>query len=180
VEKLVEEINGLDEKGEEGVFSDFEVASRKFKFEDLWRLLKAKDSLIVQRSRSKWLKEGDANSKFFHYCLELRSSRNAIKALKVNDGWVVSPSDVRRKVVGYFTEHVEASTWERPKLDGVNFSKLSEAENVFLVAPFSLEEMEAVVRDSDGNKSPGPDGYNFAFVKEFWYLIKDEVRIMFD
>jgi hypothetical protein len=40
--------------------------------------------------------------------------------------------------------------------------------------------MEAVVRESDGGKSPGPDGFNFAFVKEFWYLLKDEVRIMFD
>ena len=41
-------------------------------------------------------------------------------------------------------------------------------------------EIEAVVRDSDGGKSPGPNGYNFAIVKEFWYLIKDDVRIMFD
>lgn len=48
------------------------------------------------------------------------------------------------------------------------------------MAPFSLLKMEAVVRDSDGNKSPGPNGFNFAFIKEFWYLIKDEVRIMFD
>jgi len=28
--------------------------------------------------------------------------------------------------------------------------------------------------------SPGPDGFTFAFIKEFWYLIKHEVRIMFD
>jgi hypothetical protein len=34
-------------------------------------------------------------------------------------------------------------------------------------------EIEAVVKESDGNKSPGPDGFNFGFVKEFWYLIKD-------
>lgn len=37
-----------------------------------------------------------------------------------------------------------------------------------------------MVRESDGSKSPGPDGFNFVFVKEFWYLIKHEVRIMFD
>jgi len=37
-----------------------------------------------------------------------------------------------------------------------------------------------VVSESDGNKSPGPDGFDFAFLKEFWYLVKNEVRILFD
>lgn len=71
-------------------------------------------------------------------------------------------------------------TMERPTLDGVNFNRLSEVDNDLLVAPFHMEEIEVVVRESDGNKSPGADEYNFAFVKEFWYLMKNEVRIMFD
>ncbi|PNX61140.1 cysteine-rich receptor-like protein kinase, partial [Trifolium pratense] len=37
-----------------------------------------------------------------------------------------------------------------------------------------------VVRECDGNKSPGPDGFNFSFVKAFWNLLKGEVNIMFD
>lgn len=53
-------------------------------------------------------------------------------------------------------------------------------ENASLIAPFLEEELVRVVKESDGNKSPGPDGFNFAFFKEFWYLIKDEVRIMLD
>jgi len=65
-------------------------------------------------------------------------------------------------------------------LDEVQFNKLYDEENEVLIAPFSMLEIEAVVMDSDGNKSPGPDGFNFAFVKEFWFLIKEEVRIMFD
>ncbi|MCH82386.1 LINE-1 reverse transcriptase like, partial [Trifolium medium] len=32
----------------------------------------------------------------------------------------------------------------------------------------------------DGSKCPGPDGFNFAFIKEFWNLMKHEVRIFFD
>jgi hypothetical protein len=34
--------------------------------------------------------------------------------------------------------------------------------------------------ESDCNKSPGPNGFNFAFVKAMWSLIKGEIRIMFD
>jgi hypothetical protein len=37
-----------------------------------------------------------------------------------------------------------------------------------------------VVCGCDGSKSPGPDGFNFAFIKEFWDLLKGEIRIMFD
>ncbi|MCI43578.1 transposon TX1 putative protein, partial [Trifolium medium] len=43
-----------------------------------------------------------------------------------------------------------------------------------------MDEIEAVVKECDGNKSPGPDGFNFAFVKAMWNLIKGEIRIMFD
>jgi hypothetical protein len=34
--------------------------------------------------------------------------------------------------------------------------------------------------ESDGSKSPGPGGFNFAFIKEFWGMLKVEVRILFD
>jgi len=83
-------------------------------------------------------------------------------------------------VVEYFKKQVEEDTWERPTLDGVPFASLSEEENIFLIAPFTLVEIEMVVKASDGNKSPGPDGFNFAFFKEFWYLLKHDVRIMFN
>jgi len=41
-------------------------------------------------------------------------------------------------------------------------------------------KIETVVEQSDDDKSLESDGFNFAFVNKFWYLIKDEVRIMFD
>jgi len=153
---------------------------RKSKFEDLWRILRAKVALIAQRSRLRWLKEGDVNSKFFHKCIKARKSRNSIKALRENDGWVVSPFEVRRKVVNYFTEHFAEDRWDRPKLERVDFRRLTDCDNGLLVAPFSLVEIEAVVRDSDGSKSPGPDDFNFAFIKDVWYLLKGKVYIMFD
>ena len=124
IEKMVFDIHELDVIGEEVGLSGEEVLRRKGLFRDLWTILMAKDSNMVQRSRSRWLKNGDANSKYFHKCVKLRNNRNAIKALKVGDEWVQSPMEIRRTVMDYFSNHVAASVWEHPKLDGVHFERL--------------------------------------------------------
>ena len=180
INDLIKEIANLDERGERSLLNDEEVCMRKDKFGNLWRHLKARDSLVVQRSRVRWMKEGDANTRYFHNCMKPRASSNGVRALKVNGGWVQTPTEVRREVVDYFRRHVGEVVRDRPSLDGVPFDWLTEEDNIFLEENFTSEEIEGVVKESDGNKSPGPDGFNFAFIKEFWYLLKDEVRILFD
>jgi hypothetical protein len=83
-------------------------------------------------------------------------------------------------VVSFFKNHFDNVAFQRPTLDGIAFPQLSEEEVGGLTATFTLEEITAVVRESDGSKSPGPDGFNFAFIKEFWDLLKVDVRILFD
>lgn len=116
---------------EGGSLTHEEVEVRKIKFGELWRLLRSKDGLLVQRSKSKWLKGTDANSKLFHNCIKTRNRsciktrnrRNEIKAIKVDEVWIQKTLEVRETVVNYFRSHV-SSTWDRPKLDGVNFARL--------------------------------------------------------
>jgi len=59
----------------------------------------------------------------------------------------------------------------------VDSARLDNEDNALLVAPFLLLEIEMVVLESDGNKSPGPDGFNFVFLKAFWNLLKGSVRM---
>jgi hypothetical protein len=84
------------------------------------------------------------------------------------------------EVVNYFKNHFASNFWERPKLDGILLATISEGDKKMLEEPFSLFEIEEVVKSNDGNKSPGPDGFNFAFIKAFWNMLKGQVRIMFD
>ncbi|MCI24102.1 transposon TX1 putative protein, partial [Trifolium medium] len=150
------------------------MEGRRKLFGDLWRLLKSKEVLLFQKSRVKWLKEGDSNSKYFHSCLKSRSRRNTISCLKVGDRWLDTSSEIVNEVTQFFKIHFSYVHWARPTVDLVEFPCISEGENLMLMAPFRLEEIEDVVRMCDGNKSPGPDGFNFAFIKSFWYLLKGE------
>ncbi len=36
-----------------------------------------------------------------------------------------------------------------------------------------------MLKESDGKKSLGPDGFNFAFFKHFWYLVKHDLIFYF-
>ena len=44
-----------------------------------------------------------------------------------------------------------------------------------LSAPFSHEEIDAAIASCDGNKVPGPDDFNFNFVKSTWDVIKKDI-----
>jgi hypothetical protein len=180
VGELVVDIKDLDVRGELVGLSAQEMESRKEKFVLLWNLLRNKEALLLQRSRSNWLTEGDVNSKFFHSCVKARAKRNLISAIQVGEEWLESPNLIKAAVFSHFENHVASNFRVRPKLDGVMFPSLSEEENMGLIAPFTLDEIEEVVRLSDGNKSPGPDGFNFSFFKKCWGMLKDEIRIMFD
>ncbi|MCH90385.1 LINE-1 reverse transcriptase like, partial [Trifolium medium] len=45
---------------------------------------------------------------------------------------------------------------------------------------FLEREVSDVIVDSDGNKSPGPNGFNFNFFKKFWDILKRDVMTFFD
>lgn len=44
-----------------------------------------------------------------------------------------------------------------------------------MIKPFSMEEVKVAVWDCDRFKSPGPNGVNFGFLKEFWQDLKEDI-----
>jgi hypothetical protein len=180
IEAQVEALKLLDLKAEVDPLSPEDSEARFKGFHDLWVLLRVRESQIFQRSRTRWLREGDANSVYFHSSIKLRRRRNSILALKVGNRWVESVQEVRAEIVSYFRGHFSESMDDRPTFDGVLLLSTSQAEAGGLIVPFSEEEVRRVVLESDGSKSPGPDGFNFVFYKRFWDLLKGEVGTMFN
>ncbi|KAJ0507913.1 putative RNA-directed DNA polymerase [Helianthus annuus] len=66
----------------------------------------------------------------------------------------------------------------RPAIFCHNVASLSEAEADILVEPFSALEIKRAVWDCVGDRAPGPDGFNFKFIKKNWDLFhSDFLRI---
>ena len=67
----------------------------------------------------------------------------------------------------------------RANLEGLVFSKLEEQEAISLELPFTEEEVVFALRELNGEKAPGPDGYTVAFWQFSWDIVKDEVMAVF-
>ncbi|XP_058745931.1 uncharacterized protein LOC131618790 [Vicia villosa] len=67
------------------------------------------------------------------------------------------------------------SGFSRPRLDGLDFPLLSSLDSQQLEASFSLEEIKGVVWECDGDKCPGPDGFNFNFLRKCWEIVEKDV-----
>jgi hypothetical protein len=59
-------------------------------------------TIARQRSRLRWLKEGDANSKLFHAIANGRRSKNFIPAVKVNEQTFTSQEDKEAAVFAVY------------------------------------------------------------------------------
>ncbi|GKV29210.1 hypothetical protein SLEP1_g38156 [Rubroshorea leprosula] len=169
------EIAALDSKGENSQLSTEEVDRRKCCFLQLWENLKIKESMWQQKSRKMWLKEGDANTKFFHRCVKNRWRRNEISSIQIKDKRCVGVAEIKEQAAQYFEEMFAEEKWQRPKLDGIKFKQISQADNDLLMAAFSEEEIKSAVWDCDSTKSPGPDGFNFKFIKTMWEDLKPDI-----
>ncbi|GJT38736.1 RNA-directed DNA polymerase, eukaryota [Tanacetum coccineum] len=54
------------------------------------------------------------------------------------------------------------------------FRKISDQDACFLESPMYVEEIKEAVWGCASSKAPGPDGFNFNFIKTFWNIIKIE------
>ncbi|GKV45171.1 hypothetical protein SLEP1_g52281 [Rubroshorea leprosula] len=165
----------VDEKGEDGTLTAEDIEIRKGCFIELWRNLRIKESMWQQKARKMWLKEGDANTKFFHSCVKGRWRRNEIISIQINNKQLRGVAEIREEVASYFQGLFTEEKWQRPRLDGINFNQLSQTDSESLTAVFFEEEIKNAVWDCDSSKSPGPDGFNFRFIKVMWEDIKHDI-----
>ncbi|GKV41384.1 hypothetical protein SLEP1_g48927 [Rubroshorea leprosula] len=175
IQKSIDSIASIDKKGEEMPLSLEEIEARRTNFLELWKNQRMKESMWRQKARKTWINDGDANTKFFHRCVKGRRRKNDISSILVGNQRLEDVNSMKDGVANYFETLFKEDVWQRPVLDGVDFKKISHEEKAMLEAPFSEEEVRQAVWSCESTKAPGPDGFNFKFVKEMWGTLKDDV-----
>ncbi|GKV45576.1 hypothetical protein SLEP1_g52642 [Rubroshorea leprosula] len=172
--QAVKKIEQVDMQNEVDDLEEFEIVKRQEGFSEMWDCLRKRELIWKQKSRSKWVREGDANTRFFHRVANGRRAQNSISGLMCDGVWIEDPNAVKKETVKYFRSLFQGDSWNRPKPGGIKFQKISEEKKEWLERPFSVEEIEEGLKSCDGSKAPGPDGYNFNFLKFAWHCIKED------
>jgi hypothetical protein len=139
---------------------------------------------VVERARKKQcacianIKEGDANTKFFHMRVNARRRKNHIHRLKHNHGWVTDHVDKEAAIHEHFSS-VLAKGATRPFDFNWGELQLEMPDLHCLGDPFSEEEVKFAIQHMPSDKAPGPDGFSGAFFKSCWEIIKvDLMRVI--
>lgn len=173
-------IHRLEMEGESRMLSVEELSIRS----ECLAFVKECDSMkqqdIKQKSRVRWAVSGDENSKYFHNILNANLSSSRLHGLVVNGVWESNPSLLKEIAFDFFEERFREPVSVRPKMLLANITRLSEVEARSLVAPFTLVEIKEAVWDCNGDRAPGPDGFNFKFLKRFWNCLQHDFVRLFD
>ena len=149
---------------------------------DIWsRLCLAEESFFRQKSRIRWMGEGDFNTSFFHSVTIVRNASNAIKhLLKSNGSFTSSLQEVHELAIDHFSAFLTRIRGQYcPALPGfLNFLiplTCSDVHQAALLSPFSGEDIRLCLFKMPLNKTPGPDGFSVEFFKSTWSIIGSEL-----
>jgi len=70
--------------------------------QSLWEVAMHRESLLRQKVRLKWIKEGDSNSKFFNSVVNLKRRKSMLRGVVVDGVWEENPTLDKEKVRKFF------------------------------------------------------------------------------
>jgi hypothetical protein len=129
-----------------------------------------------QQGKLQALREGDANTKFFHARASFRGRWNTIRTLDV-DGVQLLAHDA--KMAALTAHYTNILGGEAPVTWSFDVAELyrgaQRVDPVSLVAPFNAQEALAAVQAMAADSAPGPDGVGLGFYAAAWDSVKDDV-----
>uniref|UniRef100_A0A803P8A0 Reverse transcriptase domain-containing protein n=1 Tax=Cannabis sativa TaxID=3483 RepID=A0A803P8A0_CANSA len=152
---------------------------RKLK-EEWQRLTFEEERSIWLKSKCKWAKEGDANSRFFHNLLNARKARNTISRIERDNGDIIdSEKEIVEELIAFFSKLYTSETRMGTGVEGIEWQHIAEPSARQLECPFEEDEVRNIVFSCEGSKAPGPDGFSLAVFQNNWEVIKNELMEVF-
>jgi hypothetical protein len=140
---------------------------------ELAEVLRQEELMWHQRSRAKWLYDGDRNTKYYHVKAVNRKRKNKIIMLRNNNGqWVEDDSSLRELVTNYYKDLFAETNENLVTLDmKYGFKPLEDevAHNIDIVV--QNDEIGTTLFEMGAWKALGPDGYPAGFYQKNWSIV---------
>lgn len=116
---------------------------------------------------------------------ESRDGENKLMiiSLATEDGTLEDDEAIGKHATAYYKDlfrHEERCSMRLQSNFWDDDHKLNEQDNFYLDKPFTIEEIKEAVCDVEADIAPGPDGIPVTFYREFWDVIKGDLKEMFD
>lgn len=134
-----------------------------------------------QKANIKWMKDGDANTSFFHHTVKRKRCHQMIRKITKQDGTILEQhNDIQAEAVRYFSNLFA----EEPISDCDSIlcyipSLITAEDNTMLTAIPLMSEVKDSVWDLSPTSAAGPDGYPGSFYRRFWPHIQNDVHKAF-
>ncbi|KAJ9535294.1 hypothetical protein OSB04_un001606 [Centaurea solstitialis] len=135
------------------------------------------EKVLRQRSKVQWLREGDANTSYFHSVVKSRTNKARIDEVADIEGNRFFGEAVPDQFVKHFKSILGSSDIVQPIFDpdSLFLKKLSKGQSEAMIRPVEDKEIKDALFDIDDIKAPGPDGFSSCFFKKSWHVIGAEV-----
>ncbi|XP_071923133.1 uncharacterized protein [Coffea arabica] len=119
------------------------------------------------------LKEGDANTAFFHATVRQRRNKNFIAQVKEeSDTWLEATEEIKASVVAFYTKLFSSEGHEGPFSMPFAVPQVGEEDSQMMAGLPTLEEMRETVFGMNVESAPGPDGFGMGFYQSCWRRLR--------
>ncbi|GJU35841.1 RNA-directed DNA polymerase, eukaryota [Tanacetum coccineum] len=174
---LQETIIQIDQRIDNGITLPDDLANRSTAIRELHSIDKQSDMDAAQRAKVTWAIEGDENSKYFHGIVNKKRRHLAIKGILVDGDWIDDPARVKSEFFKHFANQFSDPGWSRAPFDGQFSNLLDPIQSNDLESDISNEEIKKAVWDCGSDKSPGPDGFTFDFLRSSGILSVEKLSM---
>ncbi|XP_020672715.1 uncharacterized protein LOC110092485 [Dendrobium catenatum] len=168
-----------DEESKLGWLEEDKLWLLKAKVKELNVVLNNLNTWWRQRAKAKWVKDGDANTKFFHSFANSRRNINWISQVKDANGELSDdPGTIEEEFMRFFQVKWESRScsftgWPKP------WTSLLNSDKEMLNRELNEAEISEVILNLGNNRAPGFDGISYSFFKAYWKIIRvDVVRVV--
>ncbi|CAM6086928.1 unnamed protein product [Calypogeia fissa] len=131
------------------------------------------------RSRQRWMKLGDAPSKYFFAIQKAKWVRESIKILRTDNGMLIDELEIIREIHHFYRllykkdYTVDNNTVARREVLDLVSRFLTDEENARLIRVPDKDEIQTIVDNLPKDKSPGLDGVTVELLRACWGIVGD-------